>query len=138
MTTNPSSYPTREDLERQHGIPADRFCGLAADDMSRAIVAHSCGPREPGTPAGYWPAGSDTTRREWLRQAFGPDADIEAIALRLQFFMARVGEALKVDWMLDNEPFDRAVWDGLAALYPDLSADARTAITANYSYSHAK
>lgn len=137
MTTNPS-YPSREELERQHGIPTDRFCGLAADSMSRAIVAHSCGPREPAAPVGYWPAGSDATRREWLREAFGSDADIEGIMLRLQFFMARVGEALKVDWMLDNEPFDQSVWDGLALHYPDLSLDARTAIAANYSYSHAK
>jgi hypothetical protein len=137
MTATPP-YPTREELERQHGIPADRFCGLTADDMSLAIAAHACGPRTAGQPVGYWPGSSEDTRREWLREAFGPDADVEAIRLRLQFFVARVGEALKVDWMLDNETFDRAVWDGLATLYPDLSADARAAIAGNYSYSHMK
>jgi hypothetical protein len=137
MTTTPSS-PTREELERQHGIPADRFCGLTAEDMSRAIVAHECGPRAPGAAVGYWPASSIDTRREWLREALGPDADVEAIRLRIRFFMARVDDALKVDWMLDNAAFDRAVHDGLATLYPDLSTDARAAIAGNYSYSHAK
>lgn len=137
MTATPS-YPTREELERQHGIPADRFCGLTAEAMSRALVAHECGPPSPGKPVGYWPASSDDNRRKWLREALGPDTDVEAIRLRIQFFMARVGEALKVDWMLDNEAFDRAVSDGLATCYPDLSPDARAAIAGNYSYSHSK
>jgi hypothetical protein len=106
--------------------------------MSRAIVAYECGPRKPGEPVGYWPAASADTRQAWLAEALGPDADTETILLRVQFFLARAGEALKVDWMLDNAEFDRAIWDGLAALYPDLSADARSAIAGNYSYSHMK
>lgn len=128
----------RVELERRHGIPPDRFCGLTAAEMSRAIVAHDCGPRASGKPAGYNPIGSEDTRREWLREAFGPDADVEMIGLRIQFFMGRVREALRVDWMLDNRAFDRAVWDGLAEHYPDLSPDARAVIAGNYSYSHAK
>lgn len=137
MTEQPL-FPTRQEFERARGIPPDRFCGLTAAEMSRAIVAHGCGPREPGAAVGYWPAGSAETRRAWLREAFGSEADIEAIAVRLQCFLARVAEALEVDWMLDNEPFDRAVSEGLAALYPDLSADARSVITGSYSYSHMK
>jgi hypothetical protein len=132
------AYPSREQLERQFGIPPDRFCGLSADEMSRAIVAHDCGPRQPGEPVGYWPAGSADTRRAWLREAFGPDADVEALRLKIQFFMGRLDELLKVDWMLDNAAFDRAVWDGLARHFPDLSDDARRVIAGNYSYSHAK
>jgi len=130
--------PSREDLEREYAIPPDRFCGLTAEEMSRAIVAHDCGPRRPGEPAGYNPIGSEETRGEWLREAFGPDADVEAIRLRIQFFMGRVRDALTVDWMLDNHAFDRAVWEGLETHYPDLSADARSVISGNYSYSHAK
>jgi hypothetical protein len=132
------SFPSPEELERQHGIPPDRFCGLTAEAMSRAIVAYECGPRKPGEPVGYWPAASADTRQAWLAEALGPDADAKKILLRVQFFLARAGEALKVDWMLDNAEFDRAIWDGLAALYPDLSADARSAIAGNYSYSHMK
>ena len=133
-----TSYQSREQLERQYGIPPDRFCGLSAEEMSRAIVAHDSGPRKPGEPVGYWPAGSADTRRAWLREAFGPEADVEALRLRVQFFMGRLDEQLRVDWMLDNHEFDRAVRDGLDRLYPDLSADARTVIAGNYSYSHAK
>ena len=129
---------TRSELERHYGIPSDRFCGLTADEMSRAIVASDCGPRAPGEPIGYNPIGSEETRRQWLREAFGPDADVEAIRLRIQFFMGRVREALQIDWMLDNQAFDRAVCDGLARHYPELSSDARSVIAGNYSYSHAK
>jgi len=127
-----------QDLERQYGIPPDRFCGLTADEMSRAIVAHDCGPRRPGEPIGYNPIGSPETRAGWLRDAFGPVADVEALRLRMQFFLARVREALKVDWMLDNDEFDRAVWNGLSTHYPDLTSDARAVIAGNYSYSHMK
>ena len=133
-----SKDPSREELERRHGIPPDRFCGLTADEMSRAIVAYGCGPREPGEPIGYSPVGSPEARTRWLREAFGPDADVETLRLRVQFFEGRVSESLKLDWMLDNEPFDRAVWDGLARHYPDLSLDARRVIAGNYSYSHMK
>lgn len=128
----------RQELERQHGIPPDRFCGLTAETMSRAIVAYDCGPREPGDPIGYHPIGSLETRTGWLRDAFGPEADVESLRLKIQFFMGRVSEALALDWMLDNDAFDRAVADGLARHYPDLSDDARCVIAGNYSYSHAK
>ncbi|MBU6222692.1 MAG: hypothetical protein KGR24_08070 [Planctomycetes bacterium] len=129
---------TRESLERRYGIPSDRFCGLTADEMSRAIVAHDGGPRAPGQAVGYNPIGSPETRLDWLREAFGRDADVELLRLRMQFFMGRVREALAVDWMLDNREFDQAVWDGLAIHYPDLTDDARAVIAGDYSYSHAK
>jgi len=131
-------FPSLADLERQHGIPADRFCGLTPEEMSRAIVAYHSGPRQPGQAAGYWPVGSEETRLGWLREAFGPDADIERIRLQERFFAARVNQALKLDWMADNEAFDRAVAEGLRHHFPELSADARSVIAGNYSYSHAK
>jgi hypothetical protein len=133
-----SGAETRGSLERRYGIPPDRFCGLSADDLSRAIVAHDGGPRPPGQAVGYSPIGSPKTRMGWLRDAFGPDADVEMLRLRVQFFMGRVRDTVAVDWMLDNQEFDQAVWDGLALHYPDLSADARAVIAGNYSYSHAK
>ena len=37
----------RRELEAQYGIPPDRFCGMTAADMSRAIVAYDGGPRFP-------------------------------------------------------------------------------------------
>lgn len=132
------SIAARIELERRHGIPADRFCGLSADAMSGAIVAYDCGPRGPGELTGYNPIGPEETRLTWLRDALGPDVDAEAIRLRIQCFMGRVREALQVDWMLDNDAFDRVVWDGLAEHFPDLSPDARAVIAGNYSYSHAK
>ncbi len=137
MSHDPNSTP-RLELERQHGIPPDRFCGLTAEVMSRAIVAYDCGPRKPGAPVGYNPIGGLEMRTGWLREAFGPDADVEMLRLRVQFFMGRVRDHVAVDWMLDNQEFDQAVWDGLALHYPDLSADARAVIAGNYSYSHAK
>lgn len=132
------AHARHQDLERQYGIPPDRFCGLTADEMSRAIVAHDCGPRRPGEPIGYNPIGSPETRAGWLRDAFGSAADVETLRLRMQFFMGRVREALKVGWMLDNDEFDRAVWNGLSTHYPDLTSDARAVIAGNYSYSHMK
>ena len=137
MTDHPQAA-MRLELERQYGIPPDRFCGLTADEMSRAIVAYDCGPRSPGEPVGYNPIGSLETRTGWLREAFGPDIDAEALRLKVQFFMGRVSEALALDWMLDNDAFDRAVADGLDRHYPDLSADARWVIVGSQSYSHAK
>lgn len=128
----------RAEFERRHGIPPDRFCGLAPEAMSRAIVALGNGPVRPGVPVGYDPVGSPETRLGWLRQAFGPEADVEGIRLREQCFSARVSEALALDWMLDNEAFDRAVWEGLARLYPDLSPEARAVIAGSHSYSHAR
>ena len=137
MPNDPKAAARRE-FEIQHGIPADRFCGLSAADMSRAIVAHDCGPRRPGEAVGYNPIGSTETRLGWLRAEFGPDADVETIRLRMQFFGGRVDEALAPDWMLDNADFDRAVIEGLERHFPDLSADARAVLAGNYSYSHAK
>lgn len=58
---NPASVHSVADLERQHGIPADTYCGLSPEAMSRAIVAYHSGPREPGKPIGYWPVGSEET-----------------------------------------------------------------------------
>jgi len=126
------------DLERQHGIPADTYCGLSPEDMSRAIVAYHSGPREPGKPVGYWPVGSEEMRLEWLRAEFGPAADVERIRLQEQFFGGRVSRALKLDWMLPNDEFDRAVTEGLRQHFPELTEDARRVIAGNYSYSHAK
>lgn len=126
------------DLERQHGIPADTYCGLSPADMSRAIVAYHSGPRTPDRSVGYWPVGSDETRLGWLREEFGPDADVERIRLQEQFFGARVSQALAVDWMLDNDEFDRRVAEGLARHFPELTEEARRVIAGNYSYSHAK
>lgn len=130
--------PSLADLERQHGIPADTYCGLSPEDMSRAIVAYHSGPREPGTPVGYWPVGSEETRLGWLRAEFGPAADVARIRLQEQFFGSRVSRALKLDWMLPNDEFDRQVMEGLRRHYPELTEDARRVIAGNYSYSHAK
>ncbi len=126
------------DLERQHDIPTDTYCGLAPEDMSRAIVAYHAGPRTPGEPVGYMPVGSDETRLGWLRAEFGPDANVERIRLLEQFFAARVSRALKLDWMLPNEAFDREVSEGLLRHFPELSEEARAVVAGNYSYSHAK
>lgn len=126
------------ELERQHGIPPDRYCGLTPDEMSRVIVAYHAGPREPGRPVGYMPVGSVETRLGWLREEFGPDADIGRMRLQEQFFGARVDQALRVDWMLPNHEFDRRVWEGLAEHFPELTEEARTVIAGNFSYSHAK
>ncbi len=131
-------FPSVADLERQHGIPADTYCGLSPADMSRAIIACHSGPRRPGQPIGYWPAASEETRLGWLRAEFGPDADIERIRLLEQFFSSRVSRALKLDWSLPNDAFDRSVHEGLERHFPELSIEARAVITGNYSYSHAK
>jgi hypothetical protein len=128
----------RREFEARHGIPPDRFCGMTAADMSRAIVAHDGGPRQPGQPVGYDPIGSAETRLGWLREEFGPDADVETIRLRMQFFGGRVAAALGLDWTHDNAAFERAVVEGLERHYPDLSADARAVIGGNYAYSHWK
>jgi hypothetical protein len=134
----PAPNPSFADLERQHGIPADTYCGLSPEDMSRAIVAYHSGPREPGKPIGYWPVGSEETRLGWLREEFGAAADVERIRLLEQFFGGRVSRALKLDWMLPNDEFDRAMTDGLRQHFPELTDDARRVIAGNYSYSHAK
>lgn len=134
----PSPFPSVADLERQHGIPADTYCGLTPEDMSRAIVASGSGPRRSGVPIGYMPVGSEETRLGWLREEFGPDADIERIRLQEQFFGSRVSRALNLDWMLPNDAFDRMVMEGLRQHFPELTEDARQVIEGNYSYSHAK
>lgn len=133
-----ASPQSPEDLERQHAILSDKFCGLTPEDMSRAIVAYHSGPAKPGRPIGYMPVGSLETRFEWLRDEFGPDVDIERIRLQEQFFGGRVDQALQLDWMLPNDEFDRRVWEGLALHFPELTEEARTVIAGNYSYSHAK
>jgi len=46
--------------------------------------------------------------------------------------------ALKLDWMLPNDEFDRQVLEGLARHFPELTEDARRVIVGNYSYSHAQ
>jgi hypothetical protein len=129
---------TFADLEREHGIPADTYCGLSPQDMSRAIVAWHAGPPRPGCAPGYWPAASFETRLGWLRDEFGPEADVARIRLLEQFFDARVSRAIDVDWMLPGDEFDRAVAAGLARHFPELSPEARGVIAGNYGYSHAK
>lgn len=136
--TDTTPTPTFADLERQHDIPADKYCGLTPEDMSRAIVAYHSGPRRPDQPVGYWPVGSPETRLGWLREEFGPEADVERIRLVEQFFSSRVSRALSLDWMLPNQEFDRAVLEGLRQNFPELTEDARWVIAGNYSYSHAK
>ena len=125
-------------LEQQYGIPPDRYCGLTPDDMSRAIVAFHSGPRRPDQPAGYCPVGSLETRLGWLREAFGPQADVERIRIQEQFFSGRVGRILNLDWMMPDEAFDRAVMEGLREHFPELTEEARSVIAGNFSYSHAK
>jgi hypothetical protein len=134
----PAPLQSIADLERQHGIPPDKYCGLTPEEMSRVIVAYHSGPRRQGEPVGYMPVGSVETRVGWLREAFGPDADIERMRLQERFFGARIDQALKLDWMLANDEFDRRVWDGLARHFPELTEEARSVIAGNYSYSHAK
>jgi hypothetical protein len=126
------------DLEREHDIPPDKYCGLTPEDMSRVIVAYHSGPRRQGEPVGYTPVGSIETRVGWLRDEFGPDADIERMRLQEQFFGGRIDQALQLDWMLPDDEFDRQVWAGLAKHFPELSEEARNVIAGNYSYSHAK
>ena len=128
----------RLELEGRYGIPPDRFCGLGAETMSRAIIAHDSGPLRTGESVGYNPIGSPETRLGWLRQAFGPDVDAEHLRLCVQFFHGRISEALPLNWMLPNDDFDRQVVEGLARLYPDLTPKARAVIAGNYSYSHAR
>lgn len=127
-----------DSLERQYGIPPDTYCGLTPADMSRAIVAYHAGPRRPDQPAGYCPVGSLATRLSWLRDAFGPEADVERIRLQEHFFSGRVGRALNLNWMLPNQEFDRAVRDGLQEHFPELTEEARRVMAGSYSYSHAK
>jgi hypothetical protein len=127
-----------ESLERQYGIPPGKYCGLSPEDMSRAIVAYHSGTRRPDQPVGYNPVGSLETRLSWLRNEFGPDADIERIRLQEQFFSGRVSRALNTNWMLPDQDFDRAVGEGLREHFPELTEEARQVIAGNYSYSHAK
>ena len=137
MDDRPASA-SLDDLERQHGIPADTYCGLTPAEMSRAVVACHAGPRVPGEPAGFWPVVSAEQQLAALRAEFGPAADVERIRLLEQFFAARVGRALELDWMLPDAEFDRVVVDGLERHFPELTADARRVIAGGYSYSHAK
>lgn len=104
--------------------------------MSRAIVAYHCGPRRAGEAAGYNPVGSPETRLGWLRDEFGPDADVGWIRSQEQAFSALVGSRLDLDWMLPDDEFGRAVGDGLRRHFPELSDDARRVIAGNFGYSH--
>lgn len=130
--------PAFESLERQYGIPPDAYCGLTPEDMSRAIVAYNSGPRSPNQPVGYCPIGSLETRLGWLRDEFGPEADVERFRLQEHFFNGRVTSRLKLDWMLSNDDFDRAVMAGLREHFPELTEEARRVIAGNLSYSHSK
>lgn len=139
MTADPPpSYPTVEDLERQHGIPPDVYCGLSPGEMSRAIIACHAAPHRPGEAVGYWPGVSEEARLERLREEFGAEADLPRLRIQEQFFSSRVSRALKLDWMLPAAEFDRLVAEGLETHFPELSDDARRVIAGNYSYSHAK
>jgi hypothetical protein len=104
--------------------------------LSRAIVAYHCGPRRAGESVGYNPIGSPETRLAWLREEFGPDADVERLRWQEQAFSAGVSRRLDLDWMLPDVEFDRAVVDGLSRHFPELSDDARRVIAGNFSYSH--
>jgi hypothetical protein len=132
------AYPTIAELERQHSIPPDRFCGLAPADMSRVVVACHSRRGPPGEPAGFWPIVSPEVQLDNLRAEFGPEADVARLRLLEQFFSSRVSRALAVDWQLADAEFDRAVEDGLLRHFPELTADARRAIAGGYSYSHMK
>lgn len=126
------------DVERRHGVGRDRYCGITPAEMSRAVVACHSGPRAPGEPAGYWPAGSTETQTQRLREEYGPTADVERLLVMVQFFDHRVAQTLGVDWQLSNVEFDHAVAAALERHYPELTADARRVIAGNFSYSHAK
>lgn len=126
------------ELERRHGIGPDRYCGLTPAEMSRAVVACHSGPRGPGEPVGYWPAGSTEIQTTRLREEYGPTADLERLLVMVQFFDHRVAQTLGIDWQLSNEEFDHAVAAALVRHYPELTDDARRVIAGNFSYSHAK
>lgn len=53
-------------------------------------------------------------------------------------FDSPVSRTLKLDWMLPNEAFDRAVHEGLREHFPELTEEARSVSSGNHSYSHAK
>jgi hypothetical protein len=135
MTDEPP-IPSIAELERQNGIPPDRYCGLTPQDMSRVIVAYHSGSRRPGERVGYDPIASRETRMGWLRDECGPDADVERLLLLEQFFSARIDGLLRLDWMLPDAEFDRAVSEGLRMHFPELTEDARNVIAGNFSYSH--
>ena len=118
--------------------PVDPYFGLTPLEMSRAIVAIHSRPREPGQPASFWPNVSTELQLGWLRDEFGPAANIDRIWRQEQLFSDHVSRVLKLDWMLPNDEFDRAVAAGLQRHFPELTEDARRVITGNYSYSHAK
>lgn len=138
MNGTPPPFASFAELERQYDIPPDTYCGLTPEHMSRALVAYHGGPRRPGEPVGSMPVGSEERRLEWLRREFGNDADVERLRVLVQFFGGRVSRAMKLDWMLPNDAFDRAVGDGLRMHFPELTEDARLVIAGDYSYSHAK
>jgi hypothetical protein len=96
----------RADLEREHGIPPEKYCGLSPAEMSRVIVACHSAPRRPGKPVAFWPVTLVETQLGRLREEFGPNADADLLRLVKQFFSSRVSAVLQLDWMLDNAAFD--------------------------------
>jgi len=126
------------ELEQRYQIGPGKYCGLAPDEMSRLVIASQGGPRRPGEPVGYWPAGSEETRLDWLRTEYGPTADIGRLRVIAQFFEQRLTQTLQVDWQLPDADFDRAVAAGLARHYPELSDEACRVIAGNHSYSHSR
>lgn len=132
------AFPTIAELERQHAIPPDRFCGIGPADMSRVVVACHSRRGPPGEPVGFWPIVSPEIQLDNLRAEFGPEADVARLRLLEQFFSSRVNQTVAVDWDLPDVEFGRAVWEGLERHYPELTADARRVIAGSYSYSHMK
>jgi len=126
------------ELAERHRIGPGKYCGLTPAEIDRAVIACHGGDPAPGEPVGFWPTVSEEARAARLREAFGPEADVERLRVAVQFFNTRVDEALAPDWALSAEDFGRAVAAGLARHYPELSDDARRVIAGNYAYSHAK
>lgn len=125
------------ELAKRHRIGPDKYCGLTPAEIGRAVIACHGGVQRPGEPVGFWPSVSEEARAARLREEFGPEADVERLRVVVQFFDARVDDALDLDWRLAADEFGRAVATGLARHYPELNDDARRVIAGNYAYSHA-
>jgi hypothetical protein len=126
------------ELKDKHQIPDERFFGLDAESMSRAIVAMMNGPMEKDRPVGFFPVVSREIHHQWIREAFGSAVNAERIQLQVDFFMGKLSDLIPVDWTLPDDQFAKVVREGLDREFPDLSEDARRVILANYSYSHTK
>lgn len=90
------AYPTIAELERQHAIPPDRFCGLTPADMSRVVIACNSRPGAPGEPAGYWPIVSPEIQLDNLRAEFGPEADVARLRLLERHYPELSADARRV------------------------------------------